>query len=55
MFDGFGILYAKQTQFRVSPGRDIEEMVMPDAVAEASWAGKEATIVRSGWNLHQVS
>ena len=38
MFDGFGILYAKQTQFRVSPGRDIEETVMPDAVTEASWA-----------------
>jgi len=55
MFDGFGLLYAKQTQFQVSPGRDIEETIMADAVTEASWAGKEAMIVRSGGNLHQVS
>ncbi len=36
--DGFGLLYAKRTQFQVAPGRGIEGLHTPEAGTQTSSA-----------------
>src|SRR5271157_3712973 len=52
--DGFGILYSKQTQFRVAPGQDLDHGKVPAGFACPKTLVDRIDTVTRAWSLGKV-